>query len=59
MFVGKFLNVLMPRWEISLSASGPLMYTFAMWCDWSNSTHVFAHASCSFFQLENSVGTTG
>ena len=30
-----------------------------MWWLWSNSTAVFCHATCSAFQLENSVGTTG
>jgi hypothetical protein len=30
-----------------------------MWCDWSNRTVVVCQATCSAFQLENSVGTTG
>ena len=56
---GKLVKLLMVRYEQSLSASGPLMVSSAMWCDWSNSTAVSRQARCSSRQLVNSLGTTG
>ena len=58
-FTGKFAKLLIVVYEQSLSASGPLMVSSAMWCDWSNNTALSRQARCSSRQLENSLGTTG
>ena len=58
MLTGKLATLLMPRSEISLSASGP-ENRLNMWCDWSKSTAVSCHAFCSRRQFVNSDGTTG
>ncbi len=59
MLTGKLAKLLMPVSDSSLRASGPETNRLIMWCDWSNSTAVLAHAICSRRQLENSAGTTG
>ena len=59
MLTGKLATLLMPRSEISFSASGPEIHVLNMWCDWSKSTAVSRQAFCSRRQFVNSEGTTG